>query len=91
MRLHPLKLLSQNRDADLQNRPERFILLFQAVSVNNLRLSHDPGVRTVRSGGDSRLTLRIMGRGLQPGSDLHLEHGLPGIEPHVFVSRGLAR
>ena len=70
---------------------ERFILLFQAVSVNNILLSHDPGVRPVRPGGASRLTLRIMGCGLQPGSELHFEHGLPGIEPHVSVSRGLAR
>ena len=33
-----------------------------------------------------------MGRGLEPRPEFNpLDHGLPGIEPYIFVPRGLAR
>ena len=44
--------------------PERFGLILQTVSINNVRLSHDPGIRPVCSGCDPWFALRVLGHGL---------------------------
>ena len=44
--------------------PERFGLILQTVSINNVRLSHDPSIRPVCSGCDPWFALRVLGHGL---------------------------